>query len=225
MLCIKQDPINIAISLIFNLNLLEENKEYNINEVKSLKNLGHHWITIKKYLKICNLINKYCPKFELYGSRFRITNSKIYQRLSEKEKFILFLFNNQAFDEDSAMDFSVSLNKSGLDDSIDYLYKKTESNKFYLTKSGINKYKLIEQNLTELIYNEKKIDEVFEKSENLFPEFKKDWVNFSYLIEPESLKMEFDSSEFLKIESTTSSGLMQFSGVDDLTEEIDIIQK
>ena len=42
----KKDPLNIIMSLIFNLNLLEENEIYNINEFKLLKNLEHHWLTI-----------------------------------------------------------------------------------------------------------------------------------------------------------------------------------
>jgi len=220
---IKKEPINISISLIVSLNLLEENKEYNINEIKTLKNLGHHWITINKYLKIFNFINKYCPKLELNGSRLRIIYSKIYHRLSEKEKFILYLYNNQAFDEKSAVDFIKDLNLEQIEESLNYLFKKTQNSRFYLTESGINKYRLIEQNLSDLIYNEKEINEIFGKPELLLPKFKKfipdvifnmDTLNFEKALIPSTLI----------VESTTSSNKITYQKTYDLTEKLDISQ-
>ena len=43
MIKIKRDPLSITISLIYNLNLLEENKEYNINEIKGLTDLKNEY--------------------------------------------------------------------------------------------------------------------------------------------------------------------------------------
>jgi len=162
---IKKDPLSISISLIYNLNLLEENKEYNINELKFITNLENHWITIQKYLNIFNLIQKYCPKIELDGSKLRIIESKIYKRLTEKEKLILYLFNNQALNSDSAIILPEKTDLSDISESIDYLFKKTNDNKFYLTKSSLEFYRYFKKDLSDLIYNNRDIDEIFEKTE------------------------------------------------------------
>jgi len=161
----KRDPLNIALSLIYNLNLIEENRELNINNFKSLRDIANHWNTIKKYLKIFQLVQKYCPDFEISDSKIKVVYSEIYNRLSVKEKLILYLMNNNAFSEESAVQIGENFNETDILDSIDYLYQRTENEKYYLRKSGIDKYKLIEQNLSDLIYNEKEIDEVFEQEE------------------------------------------------------------
>ena len=158
---IKKDPLSIVISLIYNLNLLEENREYNINELKFITGLDNHWITIKKYLKIFKLIQNYCPQIELKGSKLRIINSKIYKRLGEKEKFILYLFNNHAISPDNAIEIPKEFDLSIISESINYLFKKTEENKFYLTESGLELYKYFKKDISDLIYNHKEIDEIF----------------------------------------------------------------
>lgn len=161
----KRDPLNIALSLIYNLNLIEENRELNINNFKSLRDIANHWNTIKKYLKIFQLVQKYCPDFEISDSKIKVVYSEIYNRLSVKEKLILYLMNNDAFSEESAVQIGENINEPDILGSIGYLYERTENGKYYLRKSGIDKYKLIEQNLSDLIYNEKEIDEVFEPEE------------------------------------------------------------
>ncbi len=167
MIKIKKDPLTIAISLIYNLNLLEEEKDYNIHELKFITTLENHWITIQKYLQMFNLIQRYCPKIELNGSKLRIIKSEIYRRLSNKEKFILHLYNNQAKDSEHAVNLSIDFDISSISNSIGYLYKKTEDNKFYLTKSGLEMYRYLKKDLSDLIYNNKEIDEVFGTSEEL----------------------------------------------------------
>lgn len=157
----KRDPLNIALSLIYNLNLIEENRELNINNFKSLRDIANHWNTIKKYLKIFQLVQKYCPDFEISDSKIKVVYSEIYNRLSVKEKLILYLMNNDAFSEESAVRIGENFNETDILDSIDYLYQRTENEKYYLRKSGIDKYKLIEQSLSDLIFNEKEIDDVF----------------------------------------------------------------
>ena len=157
----KRDPLNIALSLIYNLNLIEENRELNINNFKSLRDIANHWNTIKKYLKIFQLVQKYCPDFEICDSKIKVVYSEIYNRISVKEKLILYLMNNDAFSEESAVQIGENFNETDILDSIDYLYQRTENEKYYLRKSGIDKYKLIEQSLADLIFNEKEIDDVF----------------------------------------------------------------
>lgn len=216
MIKIKQDPLNISISLMFSLNLLEENRDYNINEIKSLSHLTHHWITIQKYLKIFNTIQKYCPKFELNGSKLKILESKIYQRLSEKEKFILYLYNNQAFDDKSAIHIDHDFNTIKISETIGYLYEKTDDNKFYLKKSGLNKYNLIKQNLIELIYSEKDLDEVFkpieyiELYEGIIHKFWETKEHASIFFTMPSISASLEG---------TSAGIMTFNKEKDLTTQ------
>ena len=165
MIKIKKDPLSIAISLIYNLNLLEEEKDYNIHKLKFITTLENHWITIQKYLTMFNLIQRYCPKIELNGSKLRIIKSEIYRRLNDKEKFILHLYNNQAKDPEHAI--SINFDISSISNSIGYLYKKTEDNKLYLTESGLEIYRYLKKDLSDLIYNNKEIDEIFGTSEEL----------------------------------------------------------
>lgn len=161
----NKDPLSIILSLIYNLNLLEENREFNINELKSLPQMERHWITIKKYLKIIQLIQKYCPQIELKDSKFEIKKSQIYQRFSKKEQLLLFLFNNQALDEENAIDIPDRLDNPSIRESLGYLFHKTVNDKYYLSKSGIEGYKSINSDLNDLIYNNKNINEVFPKKE------------------------------------------------------------
>ena len=164
---IKKDPLSIAISLVYNLNLLEEEKDYNINELKFITTIENHWITIQKYLTMFNIIQRYCPKIELKGSKLRITKSEIYRRLNDKEKLVLYLYNNQAIDLEHAVNLPIDFNISFISNSIGYLYKKTEDNKLYLTKSGLEIYRYLKKDLSDLIYNNKEIDEIFGTSEEL----------------------------------------------------------
>ena len=179
----KRDPLNIALTLIYNLNLVEENRELNINNFKSLRDLTNHWNTIKKYMKIFQLVQKYCPDFEINDSKIKVLYSEIYNRFSMKEKLILYLMNNNAFSKEDAVQIGENISEPGIVSSIGYLYERTENGKYYLRKSGIDKYKLIEQSLSDLIYNEKEIDEVFESEEN-YIEFDEqiDFSNVDFII-------------------------------------------
>jgi len=161
----NKDPLSIIISLIYNLNLLEESREFNINELKSLPQMDRHWITIKKYLKIIQLIQKYCPQIELKDSKFVIKKSQVYQRFNKKEQLLLFLFNNQALDEENAIDIPDRLDNPSIRDSLGFLFHKTVNGKYYLSKSGIEGYKSINSDLNDLIYNNKNTNEVFPKKE------------------------------------------------------------
>lgn len=162
----KNDPLNIAISLIFSLNLLEENEEYNINEIKGLSSISQHWITIQKYLNIVTLIQKYSPEIEYYGSKLKLINSKIYGGLSTKQKFILYLYNNHALTAETAIVMKETLTDSIISDSIGYLYEKTEMDKYFLTKSGINIYRSIKHNISNIISNKKEIHDVFGRTKS-----------------------------------------------------------
>jgi len=158
---VKKDPLSIASSLLLNLNLLREGVEYNINEIKSLRNIENHWKTIQKYLKMCKMIKDYFPVIEMHNSKLIIKYSELYRRLDQSERFILYLYNNDARDSESAVSIPEGFQIEELSAREDYLYKRTGENKFYLTKSGIGIFRLIKENLTELIFQEKSFDELF----------------------------------------------------------------
>ncbi len=157
----KKDPLSISTSLVLNLNLLRENVEYNINEVKSLRNLENHWKTIHKYIKMFKIIKEYCPKIELNDSKFIIKDSELYKRLDQVEQFILYLSNNNSIGPESAIEIPEEFDIEQISESEEYLYKRTDDGKFYLTKSGNNIFRLIKQNLSEVIFQEKSFDELF----------------------------------------------------------------
>lgn len=150
---IKRDPYSIVLSLIMQLNLLRENHEYNINNFKDLRSIELHWSTIQKYFKIGILIKNYFPKIQLSDSKFLINSAPLYELLNEKEKFIIYLFNNKALNIDNAVDFPEVFNAQMISESISFLYMKTEDNKYYLISSGFDVYKSILRKFSNIIYN------------------------------------------------------------------------
>jgi len=156
----NKDPLSIVISLIFNLNLLEENKEYNINEIKQIPSIENHWITIKKYLKMFRLIQEYCPKLDLEDSKITIFHSQIYRKLSPKEKTIVYLFINNALTSEGSINLP-EYHRHNIEETINYLVNKDENERFYLSKSGLDIIKSITRRLNDLLYNQKEINEVF----------------------------------------------------------------
>ncbi len=175
----KKDPLSIINTMVLNLNLLEPSQLYNINELKFLKDLDLHWITIKKYIHIISLIQNYAPLIEIKDSKFTIINSDIYNRLNGKEKCILWLFNRRAINEDSAVELSPIYEKI-LENSIGYLFERTDDNKFYLNEVGRDIYKSIKQDILSLIYEEKSINEVFYEKRDIFEVFfSQFWISYS----------------------------------------------
>ncbi|MGV9174238.1 MAG: hypothetical protein ACOC35_16950, partial [Promethearchaeia archaeon] len=134
----KKDPLGIATSLVYHLNLLREDVEYNINELKNLRNIENHWKTIQKYLKMFNIIKKSCPQFELNDSKLTIKESELYSRLNPKERLILYLYNEGAKNAKTAVEIPNEFRTEEIGESEGYLYKHTEKNRFHLTKSGLN---------------------------------------------------------------------------------------
>ncbi|TXT59802.1 MAG: hypothetical protein BAJALOKI2v1_170056 [Promethearchaeota archaeon] len=193
----NRDPLSIILSLIYSLNVLQDDKEYNINELKSLPKMDRHWITIKKYLKIIQIIQKFSPEIKLEDSKFEIKNSKIYERFNEKEKLILYLFNNEALREDQAIKLPDSLFNINIQEYSGYLFHKVEENKYYLSKAGMDLYKSINRDLTDLIYNNKDVNDFLPKEE---------------LIEEKSflLKSSEDSADF-EIPSSKESEMERIS--------------
>ncbi len=194
----KKDPLTIMNSMVLNLNLLEPNQEYNINELKFIKDLEMHWNTIKKYLKIISLIQGYAPSIEIKDSKFTIINSDIYNHLNDKEKCVITLFNRKAIDQDSAIYIPLDYGEL-INDSIGYLFEKTSDNTFYLNEVGLDLYKSIKQDILDLIYEEKSIDEVFFESEDFIEEFKFEFgVEISlYITDQGSITVQRDDFELL----------------------------
>ncbi|MBD3212946.1 MAG: hypothetical protein GF311_10090 [Candidatus Lokiarchaeota archaeon] len=157
----KKDPLSIATSLVFNLNLLREGIEYNINEIKSLRNLENHWNTIQKYIKMLNIVKKFSPEFELKDSKIIIRHSELYRRLDQVERFILHLSNIDAEEPESAIELPEEFDIEKIEESEGYLYDRIGENKYYLRKSGKNIFRLIKENLSELIFQNKSWDDIF----------------------------------------------------------------
>jgi len=148
----KKDPMGIVLGLLTRLNLLEENREYNINELKEEFNL--HWATTNKYIKIAELIQKYCPIFEVNGAKVKINKSKFQRILTEKEKFVLYLFNEDALDKNNAIAIDKRYDNEEIKESIGYLYNK-DMNKFYLTEAGKSIFRSLNDAITDIIFNDK----------------------------------------------------------------------
>lgn len=166
----KKDPLSIINSMILNLNLLEPYQKYNINELKFIKDLDMHWITIKKYLKIISLVQDYAPLLDIEDSKFTIINSDIFNHLNDKEKYVIALFNRKAMNQDSAIVIPIEFCNT-INESIGYLFEKTSDNRFYLNEVGLDLYKSIKQDILDLIYEEKSIGEVFFENEEVFDNF------------------------------------------------------
>ncbi len=165
----KKDPLGIMISLIHNLNLLEEEREFSINEFKNLCNLNFHWTTVKKYLKIIQLNQKYAPKISLERNKLKIIHSHIYNRLNLKEKLVVYLFIRRAFNKETAVKIPSYFNTSETSESLNYLFEKTKNKKYFLNKPGIELYNSINEDISDLIYNEKEISDVFFEIEPIIP--------------------------------------------------------
>lgn len=144
------------LEIIEQLNRLGKHLIYDIEDIK-----GFSFVETKKMLKTIERIQKYCPKITVTETKFRITESEIYDRYNDKEKLILYLSSRNAEDKDSAVYIPPRFHSKSMKDSIGYLYKKTDEDKYYLTSSGKNILRLIKEALTSLIYEKKSIDEVF----------------------------------------------------------------
>jgi len=140
------------------LNLLREDYEYNINNFKELRNVELHWSTIQKYFKIVTLIRKYFPKIQLNDSKFLIKSAPLYNLLNEKEKFIIYLINNKGLNIDNAVDIPDIFKTLIISESINYLYMKTEDNKYYLVSSGVDVYKSIMRKFSHIIFNNLEVE-------------------------------------------------------------------
>ncbi|MFX1361361.1 MAG: hypothetical protein ACFFDL_15750 [Promethearchaeota archaeon] len=182
--------------------------------MKFITELENHWITIQKYLNIFDLTQKYCPKIELDGSKLRVIKSEIYRRLSEKEKLILYLFNNQALTPESAKKLPENIDASLISKSIGYLFKKINDDNFYLTKSGLEFYRYFKENLSDLIYNDKDISEVFGSIEEIYTSSQETEESFNLakvFLEEKSIMVTIGMLTSL---SASSSDIMYYSWSD-----------
>ncbi len=115
-----------------------------------------HWTTTNKYIKIAELFQNYCPIIEVIGSKVKINKSKFQRTLTEKEKFVLYLFNEGAIDKKSAVEIHLRYDNDEIKESIGYLYSKSD-NKYYLTDAGKSVFRALKDVITEIIFNEKEI--------------------------------------------------------------------
>lgn len=167
----NKDPLQITTDLILNLNLISEGEEFNINSFKEMRNIKSHWITIERYLKLFNVVQKYCPDFTFEDSNFTILESKMQRNLNEKEKFILYLFNQGALNEEKAIELEEDYFNEDILESKGYLFDITENNKCFLNEAGIDLYRSIHHRITEIIINKKDIEIKPEENEIPSEEF------------------------------------------------------
>ncbi len=148
-----KDPLSMTISLIQSLNLIHDG-EYNIYQLQKMNGIEGHWVTIKKYLKIIATIQKYSPEIKFDGSILKISNKNYYSQLQEIEKFIVNLFQKNAVTEESA----IPIDKKALNGEIlktEGILFKFVDNKCYLLNAGMDVYRSIEKQLSEIISNGK----------------------------------------------------------------------
>lgn len=146
--------MEIIISIVHNLNLLMENKEYNINEFKENCNLDLHWQTVKRYLKIISIVQKSSPQIILNDSNFQILFSKFYKSFSDKERFVIYLHQRDAINESNAAEVSEDFKVSSIEDSIGNLYKCV-GDRFYLTEMGMELFDAINSQISKRILKDK----------------------------------------------------------------------
>ena len=158
----KKDPLVTMMTLLHNLSLLEADIELNIHQFKKLFHSDLHWVTIQKYLKIINLVQKYSPEIELNDSILNIKEPKIHNHLSTKEQLVTYLYLSNALDDKTAIPLPEKFQQEEVFDSVGRLYKKTKDHHYFLKPLGIEFYNNLNSMISETILDEKEIEEVFE---------------------------------------------------------------
>ncbi len=129
----RRDPLSIVSILIQTLESLNENTDYNFNEVSNRSNL--HWETVKKYIFLIKHIQNLAPIIEIESNKFRLMKKVKDQSLNIQTKLLLSLFYSKAFHEETAINI-VNQDKSLIKNLIDNEFIQETNNKFFLTDSG-----------------------------------------------------------------------------------------
>ena len=137
----KRKPIQITAGLINAMNSYNKDHKYSINEVHELT--GYHWNTVKDYVKLIILIEKFAPKLKIDEKSNEIIIAKqspYLKNFSILEQLILYLFICKAFNEESAINKHKILlsDKSTLNinDEFKEFIKDTSNGALYLSLKG-----------------------------------------------------------------------------------------
>jgi hypothetical protein len=87
------------------------------------------------------------------------------RNLNEKEKFILYLFNHGALNEEKAIELEETHYNEEILESKGYLFDVTENNKCYLNEAGIDLYRSIYHRVSEIIINRRDMETKYEENE------------------------------------------------------------
>lgn len=162
----KRDPYEITTTLLTELSLLDPNTSYNINEIRTLKGIDLHWLTVQKYLKMISLIQKYTPRIEIEESNIIIKDAPIFERMTIKERLCLYLFNQKAIDQENSVELPVIYRTQEIYESKGVLFEETVNQEYFLTEAGLDLYRSLKQDIIDLIFNEKEISERFPEEIN-----------------------------------------------------------
>ena len=170
-------------SLLHFLNLLEENIEYNVKDLNTVKFSDLPWQEAKIYLvksllikegkavfidddeninkEYTRLIKNYMPDFKFIGdSTFKIINSPIYRRFDDVQKALIYLWNKIADNEKSAVPLPKRFQTPLFKKKIGHMYFYTPNKKrYYYKPEGGKIIAYLKHDLSELINEEKKIED------------------------------------------------------------------
>ena len=100
----KRKPIEIVAGLLNAFNSFEINKDYNINEIR-LKT-GYHWETIRDYILLINLIQRFSPTIA-YSSKLKrlhvLDRSNHAKSYSLEHQLVIYLFTNRMLNKEQSI--------------------------------------------------------------------------------------------------------------------------
>jgi len=137
----KRKPIQITAGLINAISSFNKGQKYSINEVHELT--GYHWNTVKDYVKLIILIEKFAPKLKIDEKSNEIIIAKqspYFKNFSVLEQLILYLFICKAFNKEYAIKKNkILLNDQStlnINDGFKEFIKNTSNGALYLTLKG-----------------------------------------------------------------------------------------
>lgn len=211
----KKKPSMIFSILLNTLNDLNLKDEYSVNEISEKS--GLHWKTTNEYIGILFNIMRFAPKIKLNDVNGKIIikkHSSYYEELTNSQKILMYLFENKAFNEETAISISnfEHLENFGIytEDLIlkEQISKINELDKYYILKSGEKIAHSILSKITKKIYSKNegippsegelefsntKIDKLNKKIDLLIEKF-----DLAYNQNDNSQKLTLENNSYLK---------------------------
>ena len=138
----KKKPSQIFSILLNVLNNLNLKENYSINEISEIS--GLHWNTTKEYIDLLIHILKFAPQIKLdENNKVQIRqHSKIFDDLTLNQKILVSLYENKAFNENSAINLKELFQVENLDNYLEDLTVKEQiiqvnnKDQYFITKRG-----------------------------------------------------------------------------------------